>query len=101
MDVANPALRGVMKAEMPACLNTRAGFSAGQNPMSTKDSSTESSIGNMDTLNALLLEAVDEARRQGYDHNDVAQRFANHSETLREQQYTPYTPHLVTYPTNK
>lgn len=69
--------------------------------MSTKDRGAQESIGLMDTLDALLLEAVETAGMQDYDHEDVAQRHRAHSETLDKHAYTPYTPPVVSYPTEE
>ena len=41
-----------------------------QKRMSTKDRGTQESIGPMDTLDALLLEAVETARMQDYDPDE-------------------------------
>lgn len=98
MGVANRAPRGVAVEGAPAWCNTRAGFVAGENPMATKDRSTERSIEAMDTVDALLLECVETARRQGFDPSEVADRFDAHTDRLRTDQYTPYTPPVVSYP---
>lgn len=63
-------------------------------PPAQESSGTEQkeSDGRFDTVDALMLEMLETARRQGFEASDVSGRLSEHSERLENEGFTPYEP---------
>lgn len=61
--------------------------------MTEDERSTEERIDTqVDLIDGLLVEAVETARRHGYDAEDVQARLGRHCDALDHDGYTAYTP---------